>query len=76
MDTEDSRKPSPEIRKVYPYFTDQQLIKAEDTLDKYVGLMLEIYERLDKDPNRDAIFEEIREKNKKMQKVGNLAGSD
>lgn len=49
MNYKEDRKPSPEICKVYPHFTDEQLIKAEDNLDRYLELMLQIFERLERE---------------------------
>ena len=38
---------TPTIRDLYPSFTDEQLAEVEDTLERYLALVLRIYERLE-----------------------------
>ena len=35
----------PTIRDLYPHFTDEQLAEAEDNLERYLALVLSIFER-------------------------------
>ena len=37
--------PAPTIRDLYPNFTDQELAEAEDNLERYLTLVLGIFER-------------------------------
>ncbi len=39
------KKPAPTIRDLYPHFTDAQLAEAEDNLERYLILVLSIFER-------------------------------
>jgi hypothetical protein len=41
------KKPAPTIRDLYPHFTDAQLAEAEDTHDRYLAIVLRIFERLE-----------------------------
>lgn len=38
---------NPTIRDLYPHFTDEELVEAEDTLDRYIMLVLHICERME-----------------------------
>jgi hypothetical protein len=40
------KKPAPTIRDLYPHFTDAQLAEAEDAHDRYLALVLRIFDRL------------------------------
>jgi hypothetical protein len=40
-------KPAPTIRDLYPHFTDEQLAEAEDAHDRYLAIVLRIFERLE-----------------------------
>jgi hypothetical protein len=40
------KKPAPTIRDLYPHFTDEQLAEAEDAHDRYLALVLRIFERV------------------------------
>ena len=40
------KKPAPTIRDLYPHFTDEQLAEAEDAHDRYLAIVLRIFERL------------------------------
>jgi hypothetical protein len=39
------KKTVPTIRDLYPHFTDEQLAEAEDNLERYLALVLSIFER-------------------------------
>jgi len=41
------KKPAPTIRDLYPHFTDEQLAEAEDARDRYLAIVLRIFERLE-----------------------------
>jgi hypothetical protein len=41
------KKPVPTIRDLYPHFTDEQLAEAEDAHDRYLAIVLRIFERLE-----------------------------
>ena len=41
------KKPAPTIRDLYPHFTDAQLAEAEDAHDRYLAIVLRIFERLE-----------------------------
>ena len=40
-------KPAPTIRDLYPYLNDDQLAEVEDTWERYLALVLRIFERLE-----------------------------
>lgn len=56
------KKHVPTIRDLYPRFTEQQLIEAEDNLERYLTLVLCIYERIQGDPESYAHFRALTEK--------------
>ena len=39
------KNPAPTIRDLYPHFTDEQLAEAEDNFERYLTLVLGIFER-------------------------------
>ena len=41
------KKPAPTIRDLYPHFTDEQLAEAEDAHDRYLAIVLRIFERME-----------------------------
>jgi hypothetical protein len=41
------KKPAPTIKDLYPHFTDDQLAEAEDAHDRYLTLVLRIFDRLE-----------------------------
>jgi hypothetical protein len=41
------KKSAPTIRDLYPHFTDEQLAEAEDAHDRYLAIVLRIFERLE-----------------------------
>jgi hypothetical protein len=58
MDT----NPVPTIRDLYPHFTEQQLAEAEDNLERYLTLVLRIYERIQANSESYAHFRALTEK--------------
>lgn len=38
-------KPEPAIRNLYPHLSDEQLAQVEDNLERYLALVLRIFER-------------------------------
>jgi hypothetical protein len=48
--------PSQSIRNLYPHLTDAELAEAEVNLDRYLALVLRIYERLTAHPASYAQF--------------------
>jgi hypothetical protein len=40
-------KASPTIRDLYPHFTEKELAEAEDNLERYLTLVLSIFERME-----------------------------
>lgn len=59
VDESDNKKPSPEIRKLYPNLTDEELLEAKKNLDAYLHLVLRMYDRICEDPEAYAKFEEV-----------------
>ncbi len=59
------KEPDPELRKLYPNLTDEQLIEAEENLIGYLEVMMRIYERISSDPAQYAEFRKFIEENKK-----------
>ncbi len=45
MDNNQKQEPDPELRKIYPHFTNEELIIAEDNLERYLEIVLRIYNR-------------------------------
>ena len=43
-----------DIRKLYPHFTDDELIAAQETYRRYVEIMVRIYERVRREQGTDA----------------------
>lgn len=48
------KKPPPTIRDLYPHFTDDQLAEAEDAHDRYLALVLRVFNRLELEANAHA----------------------
>jgi hypothetical protein len=46
MPSEERRTPDPELRKLYPELTDDELILAEDKLTEYMEFALRVYNRM------------------------------
>ena len=40
-------KPAPTLRDLYPKLNEKELLEVEDTLDRYLLLVLRIYERIE-----------------------------
>jgi len=45
------KEPAPTIRDLYPHFTEKELEDAEDNLDRYLRLVLRIFERMEVETN-------------------------
>ena len=56
------KKPVPTIRDLYPNLTEKELAEAEDNLERYLALVLRIYERIQADPENYAHFRALTEK--------------
>lgn len=54
-----SQLPDITIKDLYPHLNDEELKEAEDNLDRYVELVLRIYERVESDPNAYAQFKAL-----------------
>jgi hypothetical protein len=48
------KNPIPTIRDLYPHFTEQELAEAEDNLERYLALLLRIFERVESETNTRA----------------------
>jgi len=44
------KKPAPTIRDLYPNLSDHELAEAEENIERYLALVLRIYERIQTDP--------------------------
>ena len=51
MDT----KSTPTIRDLYPGLTDEQLAEVEDSLERYLALVMRIFERLEAESNAQTV---------------------
>jgi hypothetical protein len=51
--------PAPPINEVYPRSTEEELKEAQDTLDRYLALIVRIYERVEADPTAYAQFKTL-----------------
>jgi len=47
------------IRDLYPHLNEEQLKEAEDNLERYLELVLRIYERIQKDPQAYSAFKAL-----------------
>lgn len=54
-----SKKPQVTIRDLYPGLTDEELQEADENLERYVELVLRIYERIRSDPAEYARFKSL-----------------
>lgn len=43
-------KVAPSVRDLYPHLSEEELHEAEENLDRYLELILRIYERIERDP--------------------------
>lgn len=41
------REPDPELRKLYPTLTDEELLEVEEAIDKYLKIVIGIFERVE-----------------------------
>jgi len=48
------KNPSPSIRDLYPDLTDKELTEAEDNLERYLALVLRIFERVEAESSPQA----------------------
>jgi hypothetical protein len=49
----------PTIRDLYPDLTEEQLVEVEESLDRYIELVLRIFKRLESDGKLDSLFEKF-----------------
>jgi len=54
-----TNQPDPELRKLYPSLSDQELIVAEEKLTEYLGFALRVCNRIRRDPAEYAGFREM-----------------
>ena len=47
------------IRDLYPHLNEEQLKEAEENLERYLELVLRIYERIQKDPQAYSVFKTL-----------------
>jgi hypothetical protein len=52
-------KSKPTIRDLYPNLSEQQALEAEENLNRYLQLALQIYERIREDPQLYAEFKNL-----------------
>ncbi len=64
MDTQPDERPVPTLKELYPSLTPAELIEADENLKRYLLIVLEIYERIEKDPVLLAQLEEELRKSK------------
>ena len=55
----DNRKEKITIRDLYPYLSEEQLKEVEENLERYLELVLQIYERIQKDPEAYSAFKAL-----------------
>jgi hypothetical protein len=49
------KKPATTIRRLYPDLSDEKLTQAEDGLERYLALVLRIFERLESEADSTAV---------------------
>jgi hypothetical protein len=54
----DIKQLDPELRNLYPNLTREELLRAEDNLGRYLQSTLDLYERIQTDPERYAKLKE------------------
>ena len=59
IDEKQETPASPSIRDLYPQLSDEDLRNAEERFDRYIALVLRIYERLCSDPDAYQRFEDL-----------------
>ncbi len=52
MDTHSDDNRAPTLKELYPHLTADELIEAKANLERYLLLVLEIYEGIERDPVR------------------------
>ena len=52
-------KNTPTIRDLYPHLNDEQLAEVEETWDRYLELVLRIFERSESEGKLNSIFEKF-----------------
>jgi len=48
------KKIEPTLHELYPYLTEKELAEVEGTFERYLTLVLRIFERLESEPNPQA----------------------
>jgi hypothetical protein len=56
MTNENNSKREPSLAELYPNLTPEELVKAEENLDRYLQIVLRIYKRIKADPEEYARF--------------------
>jgi hypothetical protein len=59
MQTGSSKGQDITIRDLYPHLDEEQLEEAEENLERYLELVLRIYERIQKDPEGYSAFKAL-----------------
>jgi hypothetical protein len=57
-----SNKPSPHIADLYPDLNEEELLEAEENLDRYLELALRIFSRVKSNPEEYARFKSLTDK--------------
>jgi hypothetical protein len=47
------KKPAPTIRDLYPHLSERELAVAADNLERYLALVLRLFERMNDNPQAD-----------------------
>ena len=56
---EPRKHPVPTIRDLYPHLSEEQLKEAEENLERYLELLLRVFERFQADPKAYADFKAL-----------------
>ncbi len=67
MDIEEDKEAFESFRKLYPHLSEAELKEAQQNLDRYIELVLRIYERICEDPVAYARFKAELSKIRKSQ---------
>lgn len=51
------KKPAPTLRDLYPHLNEEQLAEVEDTWERYLALVLRIFERLESETDAREPFD-------------------
>jgi len=54
------------IRDLYPHLSEEQLKEAEENLNRYIEMALQIYERIDSDPKGRKWLDRLAQKRQKQ----------